>query len=113
MPDKTEKQRRKEIVHALREEQRKSIRDGFPVPVLALKARFDFLDQRLAGEGCDHTLRLTREFIRQNAMDDRVVSWLKENGGHCDCEVVDNVEPVVADAFPDYEQIRGETDSVN
>jgi hypothetical protein len=109
MSDKAEKQRRKETVHALRDKQREVIRNSFPVPVLTLKALFDFLDQRLSEDECDHTMRFVREFIAQNAMDDRVVQWLQANGGHCDCEALDNVEPVVENAFLGYDHLGRES----
>ena len=42
---------------------------------------------------CDHTLRQTTEFLQQRSVEaERVLSWLRENGGHCDCEVIANVE---------------------
>jgi hypothetical protein len=55
------------------------------------------------------TLRFTSDFNEQNAMDGRIVQWLEANGRHCDCEALNNVEPIVADAIPGYGQIRSET----
>jgi hypothetical protein len=53
---------------------------------------FDWLDREDA-PACDHTLRETVEFLRQRGLDvERVVSWLQEHGGFCDCEVLYNVE---------------------
>ena len=114
MPSKDEKARRKEIAHALRDQQRQKIRDGFPVPILTVKELFDCLDEQLSDEECDGSLRLTQEFLRQRTLDEtRVIDWLKEHGGHCDCEVLNNVESVVAEAVPDYDQMRNDTGSVN
>ena len=47
MPDKNEKARRKELLHATREEARRKVRDGLPVPVPVLKALFDYTDAHL------------------------------------------------------------------
>lgn len=114
MSSNEEKARRKELVHAHRDKQRQRVRESFPVPFTALKELFDFLDERLSDAVCDDTLRFTREFMQQNAIDESlVIPWLEDNGGHCDCEVLDNVEGVVADAVPHYDQIRKDTGSVN
>ena len=114
MPSKDEKVRRKEMAHGLRDQQRQKTREGFPAPVLVLKELFDHLDTRLSDEECDHSLRFTQEFLRQSALDEgRVVHWVREQGGHCDCEVLDNVESVVAEAVPGYEQMGDQTDTVN
>ena len=114
MPSKDEKARRKHIAHALRDQQRQKTREGFPAPVLVLRELFDDLDQRLGDEECDGSLRLTRQFLRRSAVpEDRVIRWLEEQGGHCDCEALNNVESVVAEAVPGYEQIGDETGSVN
>jgi hypothetical protein len=39
--------------------------------------------------------------------------WLEENGGHCDCEALDNVEQVVSDAAPGYEDLGADARRVN
>jgi hypothetical protein len=114
MPNKDEKARRKELLHSLRSQKRQETREGFPAPILALKGLFDFLDEKLSESDCDDTLRFTREYIRRNAMDENLITqWLEKHGGYCDCEALNNVEAIVADAMPGYEQIRDESGSVN
>lgn len=69
--------------------------------MLVLKGLFDFLEQRLSESACDDTLRFTREYIRQSVMrEGETIRWLEQQGGFCDCEVLNNVESVVADAVP-------------
>jgi hypothetical protein len=114
MPSKDEKARRKDLLHSLRNQERQKTREGFPAPILALKGLFDFLDEQLSESDCDDTLRLTRDYVRRNAMDESlIVPWLEEHGGYCDCEALNNVEALVADAVPGYDQIRDESGSVN
>ncbi|MDR3753940.1 MAG: DUF2695 domain-containing protein [Terracidiphilus sp.] len=106
MPDKDKKARRKDILHGLRNEERQKTRDGFPASAVALKGLFSFLDEALQTQDCDDTLRLTRDFIVRNVLKgDEMVEWLEDNGGYCDCEVLDNVEQIVSDAVPDYENL--------
>ena len=54
---------------------------------------FDMLDAILPQRGCDHTLRLVREWAEgQGIAFDAVAAWCSENGGCCDCEVLANCE---------------------
>jgi hypothetical protein len=114
LPNKDETARRKELLNGLRDQQRQNTRDAFPAPIAELKKLFDFLDKRLADDDCDDTLRFAREFVHQHAMEeDRTIQWLQEHGGHCDCEALNNVEEIVADAVRGYDQIKIDSDSVN
>ena len=92
MADKSEVQRRKELRRVAEAKQRASEEAGLPVPKETLWALFDYLDESLAG-GCDHSLRLTEQFlISREIQPESVVPWLGECGGFCDCEVLFNVE---------------------
>ena len=52
--------------------------------------------------------------MQQRAIDEgQVIPWLEKNRGHCDCEVIANVEEAVSDAVPDYDQIRKGNSAVN
>jgi hypothetical protein len=99
MPQESEKARRKEIVRSHREARRKSIRDGLPVPSELLRLLFNHVDARLEEDECDHSLRFTREFIHdQQLPEEKVLSWLREAGGYCDCEVIGNAEEILDEA---------------
>src|SRR5215469_14563270 len=103
MPDKSEKPRRKELLHAVREDAKRKTRDSLPVPVPVLKALFDYLDEQLGSSECDDTLRHVRDFIRGRSLpEEAVMSWLQNNGGHCDCEALANAEQVVEEAITGY-----------
>jgi hypothetical protein len=91
-----EKRRRKELRRQLRAQERTKLEAGMPLSHRQLRALFDHLDAALA-EGCEHDLRLTRAWLRAKKLDEaRIVPWLMEMGGGCDCEVLGNVE----DRFP-------------
>ena len=113
MPDQDEKARRKQLLNAMREQQRQSARESLPAPISTLKELFDFLDRRLSETDCDDTLRFAREFVRVSDLHEADVGWLETNGGHCDCEALNNVEDVLAEAVPGYEQIRGDNKTVH
>src|SRR5262245_4120523 len=51
-----------------------------------------FVDRQVRTGGCDHTLRFTEEWARQESVDwDDLLDILEANGGFCDCEVVLNL----------------------
>jgi len=107
MPDKNEKARREELLHAIREDGRRKVRDNLPVSAPVLKALFDYADARLESTQCDHTLRHVRDFILDHALpEDAIVNWLENNGGHCDCEALANAEQVVEEAVPGYQDLK-------
>jgi len=57
-----------------------------------LRELFDHLD-REGAPPCDHTLRETEAFLRSRGLNvERVLPWLREHGGYCDCEVIYNVD---------------------
>jgi len=83
------------------------MRDALPAPPLVLKQLLDYLDERLSENNCDDTLHFAREFMARNALPEpKIVAWLEENGGHCDCEALNNVEQIVSDAVPEYDDGR-------
>lgn len=70
-----------------------------PLPGGELAELFAVVDVLLLRRGCDGTLSICERWLTGRGHDvARVVSWLNENGGYCDCEVVFNVVPRVAGA---------------
>jgi hypothetical protein len=84
--------RKDALKKAWREQEQKKLADSIPIPHADLKELFDYLD-RENPPPCDHTLRETIEFLQKKKLSvERVVPWLREHGGYCDCEVIYNVE---------------------
>jgi hypothetical protein len=89
----TDKADKKARLKAWRDEQRDKARALLPLPDEGMKALFDMLDEQLPKTGCDHTRRLTEEWLRTLGHPvEKVNVWLDENGGFCDCEVLANAE---------------------
>ena len=102
MPDRSDKQSRKDKLHQLRAQQRAAARAKLPVPDEQMQAMFDMLDTELPKRGCDHTLRLVRAWTGEHGLSfDDISAWCHENGGHCDCEVLANCEERWQDARHD------------
>ena len=84
--------RKDELKKAWREQERQNLIASIPMPQQDLRDLFDHLDSEGASE-CDHTLRVTTAFLQKRGLDvERIVPWLREHGGYCDCEVLANVE---------------------
>jgi len=94
MPDKDETERRRQIKRELREKANLKFEQSLPVSREIFKSIFDFIDKHLLENECDDTLKLTWKFLKKNQITntDEVISWLQNNGGYCDCEVLYNVE---------------------
>jgi hypothetical protein len=93
MSDAPDRDQRKAMLRALRERERAAAEAALALPKPDLAALFDHLDARLGEQGCDDTLGLTTAFLAARGRDvPRVTAWLRESGGHCDCEVLANVE---------------------
>ncbi len=83
--------RNRRLTNAWKSHRRKIARAAFPLPDDDLAALFDAVDAGLEAAGCDHSLRITLERLNNAGHDtDKVVTWLEDNGGFCDCEVVLN-----------------------
>ncbi|MGQ0637086.1 MAG: DUF2695 domain-containing protein [Planctomycetaceae bacterium] len=84
--------RKEALKKAWKEQEHQKLVASIPLPHEDLRDLFDHLGREGAPE-CDHTLRETIEFLQNRGLDvERVVPWLHEHGGYCDCEVIYNVD---------------------
>jgi hypothetical protein len=92
MPSKIERERRKAMTRELARQQRAAAVAAMPISRDELRQLFDYLDDALSA-GCDHSLRLTRQFLKAHDLPETtIIPWLGDYGGFCDCEVLANVE---------------------
>lgn len=65
---------------------------------------FDFLEMKLEHEDCNHSLRFSMQYMMENRLDfPKLTSWLQENGGFCDCKVLEQIAPEWRKAFDETE----------
>jgi len=88
--DKNERKRKlKELKEAKKAEFEKSL----PISRDLFEELFDFLDEQVEENGCDHSVKITTSFLnRHNVLNESILNWLEEHGGYCDCEVLMNVK---------------------
>lgn len=94
MPDRNEKEKRKQLLAELRQKAAEIFESSLPMSRDRFKMLFDYLDTELSEKNCDDTNRLTKAFLNQIDVQnmDEILAWLAENGGYCDCEILANVE---------------------
>src|SRR3954466_7922481 len=63
---------------------------------------FDYIEDELYESKCDDTLSRAMRFMMENRLDfPKITTWLNENGGYCDCKVMDEIAPIWRDKFGD------------
>jgi len=94
MPDRNEKEKRKQLLDELRQKAAEQFESSLPMSRDRFKMLFDYLDTELSEKDCDDTNRMTKTFLDQMGVQntDEILKWLAENGGYCDCEILANVE---------------------
>ncbi len=94
------KKRQLEVWSQLSGEERERFLESLPATKEQIEDLFDYLDQRMEKEPCVHNLRFTMQFLMEKRLNmPKVMSWLNENGGYCDCEVLQNIEAKWFEAF--------------
>ncbi len=59
------------------------------VPYSMLISLRDHLNLVIPENGCDHTYKLTTEWLKtNNLLSQDILSWFQDNGGFCDCEIL-------------------------
>jgi hypothetical protein len=54
---------------------------------------FDYLDIKIEQKGCASNHLFTIEYLQKYELEEeKILNWLRDNGGYCDCEVLLNVE---------------------
>lgn len=62
----------------------------------------DHIEDELYTEECSHDLRRAMKFMLDNRLDfAKITSWLNNNGGYCDCKVMEQIAPAWRAKFGD------------
>jgi len=81
-------------------EQLKSFLDTLPAEKEQFEDLFDFIEFRLERETCNHSLRFAMQFMMENNLNfPKLTAWLQQNGGFCDCKVLEQITPEWRKAF--------------
>jgi hypothetical protein len=96
------KKRQIEIMSQLSGEELKKSLASLPISSEKLEDLFDFLYYKLENEECEHSSKFTMQFLMESKLPfPKIVAWLNENGGDCDCKVMENIESEWNKIFPE------------
>ena len=88
---KLSKEERKARLKQWQAAERTDLVASMPLSPQQLNSLLDYLDANLTS--CDHTTKLTDIVLHVEELDkERVLPWLGDHGGYCDCEVLYNLE---------------------
>lgn len=76
--------------------------DSLPAQQHTISELLDFVEDELYDADCNHSLQYSMRFIMENRLDfPKITSWLNENGGYCDCKVLEQIAPAWRAKFGD------------
>lgn len=85
-------------------EQLRAFLDSLPEGREDIEELFDFVESKLDREPCNHSLRFAMQYMMENRLNfPKMTSWLQENGGFCDCKVLEQVAYEWRKAFDERE----------
>lgn len=92
-----DKEQKKKLKAQFKHKEHEALLASIPMTIDDLKDLLTHLDREDVPD-CDHTLKEATEFlIKRNLNPDKIIPWLNEHGGYCDCEVIYNVYEDVGD----------------
>src|SRR6187549_1502276 len=76
--------------------------DTLPAGQETVSELLDFLEDELYEGECNHSLQLSMKFMMDRKLDfPKFTSWLNNNGGYCDCKVMEQIAPIWRKKFGD------------
>ncbi len=76
--------------------------DGLPERQDTVSDLLDYLEDELYESECNHSLQYSMRFMMENHLNfPKLTSWLNDNGGYCDCKVMEQIAPTWRAKFGD------------
>ncbi len=76
--------------------------DSLPAGQGTISELLDFIEDELYENDCNHSLQYAMRFMMNNRLDfGKITEWLNENGGYCDCKVMEQIAPIWRGKFGD------------
>ena len=88
------RKRQIEVLAQLNDEELESYVAALPAEVEKISGLIDYLETKLERQPCDHSLRYSMQYIMENRLNfPKLTAWLNDNGGYCDCKVIEQIMP--------------------
>lgn len=76
--------------------------ETLPAGQYDIEELFDFLEEKLETQECNHSLRFAMQYMMENRLNfPKTSAWLQRNGGYCDCKVLEQIAPIWRKTFND------------
>lgn len=96
------KKREIENLEQLSGEELEAFLDSLPAGQQTISHLLDFVEDELFENECNHSLQYSMKFMMDNRLDfGKLTSWLTNNGGYCDCKVMEQIAPIWRGKFGD------------
>ncbi|QQS32484.1 MAG: DUF2695 domain-containing protein [Acidobacteriota bacterium] len=96
------KKREIENLEQMTTEELRTFLESLPAGQATIGYLLDFVEDELYENECNHSLQYSMRFMMDNGLDfGKVTSWLNNNGGYCDCKVMEQIAPVWRRKFGD------------
>lgn len=83
-------------------EELRAFLDTLPERQETISKMLDFIEDELFESECNDSLQHAMRFMMDNRLDfPKLTSWLNENGGYCDCKVMEQIAPPWREKFGD------------
>lgn len=96
------RKRQIENLEQLSGEELQAFLDSLPEHQHTISELLDFVEDELYEAECNHSLQYSMKFMMDNRLDfPKLTSWLSNNGGYCDCKVMEQIAPLWRAKFGD------------
>jgi hypothetical protein len=96
------RKRQIENLEQLSGEELESFLDSLPAGQATISELIDFVEDELYETECNHSLQYSMRYMMENHLNfGKITSWLNDNGGYCDCKVLEQIAPQWRGKFGD------------
>ena len=76
--------------------------DSLPAGQHTISELIDYVEDELYESECNHSLQFAMRYMMENHLNfGKITSWLNDNGGYCDCKVLEQIAPAWRAKFGD------------
>ena len=76
--------------------------DSLPDAQETISELLNYLEDELYDKECNHSLRYSMQYMMEKKLNfPKLTGWLNDNGGYCDCKVMEQIAPEWRKKFGD------------
>jgi len=96
------RKRQIENLEQLSGEELQAFLDSLPAGQETISDLLDNVEDELSETDCNHSLQFSMRYMMENRLNfGKITSWLNDNGGYCDCKVMEQIAPAWRAKFGD------------